>query len=158
DVADGAVRRAPHLLEIELGHPRLVGSDGGALHPHPVPLDGVGRVDRDLVVRGVAVLDRQVVVLQRDVQVRQDQPLPDLLPDDPGHLVAVELDDRVGYLDLRHRGLLLQGVSCNSTTVLDQSRHPRRRSTYLCLATLTPPTMSLRERIYEGCRIWFSSL
>ena len=37
----------------------------------------------------------EVVVLEVDVQVRVDQPVLDELPDDPGHLVAVELDDGV---------------------------------------------------------------
>ena len=110
DVADGAVRRPPHLLQAELLDPGLVRGDGGALDADAVPLDGVGGVDRDLVVGGVAVLDAQVVVLQLDVEVGQDQLLPDLLPDDPGHLVAVELDDRVVYLDLRHRPALLSGT------------------------------------------------
>ena len=44
----------------------------------------------------------EVVVLQVDVEVREDQLVLDELPDDPRHLVAVELDDRVADLDLRH--------------------------------------------------------
>ena len=48
----------------------------------------------------------EVVVLQVDVEVREDQLVLDELPDDPRHLVAVELDDRVDDLDLRH------GFSC----------------------------------------------
>jgi hypothetical protein len=67
-----------------------------------VALDRIGRVDRDLVVGGVTMLDAQVVVLQLNVEVRQDQLLPDLLPDDPRHLIAVELHDGVLDLDLRH--------------------------------------------------------
>ena len=46
----------------------------------------------------VAGFDAEVEVLQVDVEVRQDQLLADLLPDDAGHLVAVHLDD--GVLDL----------------------------------------------------------
>jgi hypothetical protein len=34
--------------------------------------------------------------------MRVDQLVLDELPNDPGHLVAVELDDRVGDLDLGH--------------------------------------------------------
>src|SRR3954447_11099991 len=65
-------------------------------------LDGVRGVDGDLVARRVAALDRQVEVDEVDVEVGQDQLLLDERPDDPGHLVAVELDDRVFDLDLGH--------------------------------------------------------
>src|SRR5665648_951976 len=58
-----------------------------------VILSGVRGVDRDLVVGGVPVLDRQVVVPQVDVEVGLDQAVLDGPPDDPGHLVAVHLDD-----------------------------------------------------------------
>ena len=63
------------------------------LTPTPCCLIAFGGVDGDLVVGGVAVLDAEVVVLQVDVEVRQDQRVLDELPDDPGHLVAVEFDD-----------------------------------------------------------------
>ena len=125
DVADRAVRRPPHLLQAELLDPGLVRGDRRALDADAVLLDGVGGVDRHLVVGLVAVLDRQVVVLEVDVEVRQDQLLPDLLPDDPGHLVAVELDDRVVDLDLRHRPALLSRDTCSSSTsVLEKAWPP----------------------------------
>ncbi len=102
DVADGAVGRAVHALEAELLHPLLVGRDGGAFDADAVLLDGVGGVDGDLVVGAVALLDAEVVVFQAEVEIGQDQLGLDEVPDDPSHLVAVELDDGVGYLDLRH--------------------------------------------------------
>ncbi len=72
------------------------------LTPTPYLLDGVGRVDRHLVVGRVAVLDAEVVILEVDVEIGVDQLVLDELPDDAGHLVAVELDDGIGHLDLRH--------------------------------------------------------
>ena len=102
DVADRAVRRPPHLLQAELGDAVLVRRDGGALDADAVPLDRVGGVDRHLIVRRVAVLDGQVVVLKVNLEIRQDQLVLDELPDDPRHLVAVELDDGVDHLYLRH--------------------------------------------------------
>ncbi len=102
DVADGAVGAAPHLLEAELLDAGLVGGDGGALDADVVLGDGVGGVDGDLVVGGVAVLDGEVVVLQVHVQVGVDELVFDLAPDDAGHLVAVEFDDRARDLDLCH--------------------------------------------------------
>ncbi len=49
----------PHLLEVELLHARFVRRDGGALDADAVLLDGVGRIDGDLVAGLVAVLDRR---------------------------------------------------------------------------------------------------
>ncbi len=66
----------------------------------------MGRVHRDLVVGAVPLFDPEVVVLKVDVEVGQDQLLLDDIPDDPGHLVAVKLDDGVLNLDLRHARLL----------------------------------------------------
>src|SRR6185437_3148116 len=102
DVADGPVRRPPHLLQPELADPGLVRGDRGALDPDAVALDGVRRVHRHLVVGLVAVLDGQVEVLEVDIQVGQDQLVLDEVPDDPRHLVAVDLDDGIRYLDLGH--------------------------------------------------------
>jgi hypothetical protein len=76
----GAVGRAPHLLEIELLHARLVGRDGGALHGDAVLPGRLGRVDRHLVAGLVAMFDAEVVVLQVDVEVRKDQLVLDELP------------------------------------------------------------------------------
>ncbi len=103
DVADRPVRRAVHLLQAELLDPRLVGGDRRALDADAVPLDRFRGFDRDPVFARVAALDPEVVVLQLDVEVGKDQLLFDERPDDPGHLVAVELDDRVLDSDLRHR-------------------------------------------------------
>ena len=73
--------------------PRLVGRDRRAFDADAMLLDRIGRIDGDLVVGRVAILDRQVVIEEVDVEIGQDQPLADPLPDDPRHLVAVELDD-----------------------------------------------------------------
>jgi class 3 adenylate cyclase len=69
-----------------------------------VLLDRVGGVDGDLVLRLLAPLDPEVEVEELDVEIGKDQLLLDEGPDDPGHLVAVELDDGVFHLDFRHPG------------------------------------------------------
>src|SRR5690606_5105297 len=102
DVADRAVRAPPHLLETELLDAGLVRRDRGALDADAVLVDGVRRVDRDLVVGPVALFDPQVVVLEVHIEVRVDQLVLDELPDDAGHLVAVEFDDCALDLDLGH--------------------------------------------------------
>src|SRR5581483_169346 len=104
-VADRAVRRLPHLLQSELLDARLVRRDRRAFHADAVLLDRARRVERHPIVGRVPVLDPQIVVLQVDVEIRQDQLVLDELPDDARHLVAVELDDGVLDLDLFQRCL-----------------------------------------------------
>ena len=104
DVADRAVRRLPHLGQIEFLHPRLVRRDGRALHADAVLLDRVGAVDGHLVGGRVAMLNAKVVIVEGEVQIREDQLVLDQLPDDPCHLVAVEIDHGIGDFDLGHEG------------------------------------------------------
>src|SRR5690606_15572842 len=102
NVADRAVRALPHLLEAEFLDAAFVRRDRRALDADAVLLDGVGGIDRDLVVGLVALLNREIVIFDLKIEVGQDQLVLDELPDDAGHLVAVEIDDRIGYLDLLH--------------------------------------------------------
>ena len=82
DVTDRPVRRLPHLLELELLDAGLVRRDRRALDADAVFQDRVGGIDRDLVVGGVAVRKAQVVVLDGEVEVREDELVLDLGPDD----------------------------------------------------------------------------
>ena len=106
DIPDGAIGRAPHLLQAKLLHTRFVGRNGGALDTNTVLLNRVGGVDRDLIVGLVALLHAEVVVLEVHIEVRVDEGVLDGLPDNAGHLVAVKLDDRSFNLDLLHVLLL----------------------------------------------------
>src|ERR1035441_6203760 len=83
-------------------HTRFVGRDRRALHADAELLDRAGGFERHAVVGSIAILDAQIVIAQIDVEIRQDQFCLDELPDDPGHLIAVELDDGVLNLDFRH--------------------------------------------------------
>lgn len=95
----------------------FVWCDGSTLDTDVVLLDSFGGIDGYLVVglsqdqsscpqdtyfraHLVTVLHTQIVVLEVNVQIRQDEFLPDFLPDDTGHLISVQLDDRVLDLDL----------------------------------------------------------
>ncbi len=104
--------RLPHLLEVEFLDAVFVGRDRRALDADAVLLDGVGGVDRDLVVGGVAVFDGEVVIVDVEVEIRMDQLILDELPDDASHLVAVEIGDGIGDLDLLHvsASLSLEGT------------------------------------------------
>ena len=98
--------------------------------PDAVPLDGVRRVDRHLVVGGVPVLHGQVVIVELDIQVGQDQLVLDELPDDPRHLVTVEFDDGVRYLDLGHgpRSLQVPFIGLLLMAASARPQAPRRRT------------------------------
>src|SRR5580700_9438375 len=50
----------------------------------------------------VALLDAQIVIEERYVEIGMDQLVLDELPDDSRHLVAIELDHGVLHFDLGH--------------------------------------------------------
>ena len=100
DVADRAIGALPHLRKSEFLHPRFIRRDRGALHADAMLEDRVRGVDRHLIARCLAVLDREVVVLQLEIEIREDELVLDELPDDASHLVTIELDDRTDDLDL----------------------------------------------------------
>src|SRR5258708_37813793 len=61
-------------------------------------------VDRDLVLGGVAVLHREVVGLERQVEEGIQELDLDPFPDDAGHFVAEHLDDRASDFSLHMGG------------------------------------------------------
>ena len=65
-------------------------------------LNRIGGLDRNLVIRRVAVFHRQVVIVEMDVEIGMDQLVADHVPDDPGHFVTIEFDDGICDLDLVH--------------------------------------------------------
>mmetsp|Transcript_15068 Transcript_15068/g.42827 ORF Transcript_15068/g.42827 Transcript_15068/m.42827 type:complete len:436 (-) Transcript_15068:617-1924(-) len=103
DVPNGPIRRLPHLFQLELLHARLIGCDGRALDADVVLRDGVCRVDRHLIVRGIPRRHRQVKVLGLHVHIREDELALDPIPDDPRHLVPIDVDDGVVNADLLRR-------------------------------------------------------
>jgi hypothetical protein len=103
DVAQGAVRRLVHALEVEFLYARLVRRDPRAFDPDAIALDRLGSLDGDLVFGGVALLHAEIVIFQLDIEIGQDQLVLDKAPHDPRHLVAIEFDDGLGHLDLRHQ-------------------------------------------------------
>src|SRR6185503_8698661 len=105
DVADGTVGRFPHLFEAEFLHALLVGRDRCAFHSDAMLLDGMSGLDSNLVLGPVAVLDRKIVVEKIDVQIGVDKLLLDQGPNNPRHLVAVELDNGILNLDFCHVSL-----------------------------------------------------
>lgn len=94
----------PTLLKVELLDSSLVGRNGSALNTNRVLLDRLRRINCNLIICLVSVFQPQIIVLQVDVQVRMDELVLDVLPDDTGHLVAVELHHWVLDLDLLEAG------------------------------------------------------
>ena len=62
----------------------------------------MGRVDRDLIVGCVTMLDAKIEKHQFDIEIGLDQLLFDHVPDDASHLVAMKVGDRVLHFDLVH--------------------------------------------------------
>lgn len=88
------------LLEVEFLDSLFIGSNGGTLDADRVFLDSLGSIDGDLVVSLVTVGKAEIVVFEVNVEVWVDELVLDVLPDDSGHLIAIELDNRVLDLDL----------------------------------------------------------
>lgn len=68
-----AVRTPPHLLQLELFHSRLIGSDSRTLDADIVLLDGLGGVHGDLVVGGISGLETQIKVLDVEREVWENE-------------------------------------------------------------------------------------
>ena len=102
NVTDRPVGGAPHLFQAEFLDPSLVRGDGRAFDANAVFLDRMGRVYGDLVVGLVADLHPQIVILQIHIEIGKDQLFLNEIPHDAGHLITVELNDRVFHFDLGH--------------------------------------------------------
>ena len=70
DVADRAVGRLPHLLEIEFLDALFVGGDRRAFDADAVLLDRLGGFDGNLVIGRVAMLDAEIVIFKVNVEIR----------------------------------------------------------------------------------------
>ena len=103
-IPNGAVGAQPHFLEVELLDSLLIGRDGCAFDADAVLFDGFCGVEGDLVGGGVAMGEAEVVVFEVDVEVFVDEFVFDVLPDDAGHFIAVELDEGGLYFDLLDGG------------------------------------------------------
>jgi len=97
-------------MQVEFLYARFVRRDGGALYRYTDLLGGFRGVDGDLVARFVALLHAEIEIEQIDIEIRMDQLVLDVFPNDPGHLVAVHLDYRIGDFNLCHRNSNLCGA------------------------------------------------
>mmetsp|Transcript_23346 Transcript_23346/g.41461 ORF Transcript_23346/g.41461 Transcript_23346/m.41461 type:complete len:385 (+) Transcript_23346:275-1429(+) len=103
NVAEGAVGALPHLLQVELNNAGFIRGDGGALDTNIVLLNGLSSIKGDLIVGSIPIRKTKIVVENVQVQVGKDELFLNHGPDDPGHLIAVEINDRVGNLNLSER-------------------------------------------------------
>jgi hypothetical protein len=73
DISNGAIRRLPHLLELELFNSGLIRRDSGALNPNIVLPNGIRSIHSNLVIGFVTVLHSQIIVLDVKINKWQDQ-------------------------------------------------------------------------------------
>jgi hypothetical protein len=57
DITNGSIGRLPHLFKLELSNAFLIRSNGCTFDTNLVLLDCVGRLNGDLVIGGVSVLN-----------------------------------------------------------------------------------------------------
>src|SRR3546814_5072285 len=82
-------------LEVEFLNARLVGGDRRTLHADAVFLDRMRRIDRDLIVGLVALLDREVVIFEPDIEIGLDQALAN--PRSEEHTSELQSLMRISY-------------------------------------------------------------
>lgn len=73
NVTDGAIRRFPHFFEIELFNASFIRRDRSTLDSNLAGFDGLGSVNSDLIIRLVALLNRQVKVLDVQIQMGENE-------------------------------------------------------------------------------------
>ena len=100
NVTNRAVRRLPHLLQVKFFNPGFVRGYRCAFHANAVFQDCVCRVNRHLVAGCITILDAQVVIVNVDIEIRQDQTIFDEFPDDSRHFVTVNINNRIYNFDL----------------------------------------------------------
>lgn len=61
------------LLQLELLNTGLIRGDRGTLDTDTVLLNSLGGIDGDLVIGLITVLNTQIVVLEIDIEIRQNQ-------------------------------------------------------------------------------------
>ena len=108
DVTDSAIRTFPHLLKLKLLNSSLIRGYSSTFDPHSYFFDRLSRINCDLIIGSISVLDAEVVVSDRNIDEREDQFFFDDLPNDSSHLVSVYLNYRECYIDffLNHFMLL----------------------------------------------------
>ncbi len=106
NVTDCTVGALPHFLQAKFLYTALVGGDGRALDAHVVFLDGLRRIDGDLVIGRIAVLHAQIIVFDVQIHIGKDQFVFDKGPNDPSHFIAVEFYDGVRNRNFIHMSVL----------------------------------------------------
>lgn len=89
-------------MEVELLNTGFIGGDGSTLNTYVASLNGLSSLDGYLVIGGITVLDRQVEVLDGNIDEGSNEFILDNFPDDTSHLVTVHLDNWINNLNLLH--------------------------------------------------------
>ena len=94
DCADCPVRTLPHLFQSILPDPVRVWGNGGTFDRNTEAKRGLSSLRRNPVVRLISPLQSKIIVFRLQIHKRPDQFLFDHLPEDPGHLISIHLNER----------------------------------------------------------------
>jgi len=130
--ADRAVGAFPGFLQVVFLHPVFVGRNRGALDADAVFLHGAGCVNRDPVVRVVAVLDVEIVVVDVHVQIGKEQLVFHHPPHDAGHFVSVHFDESCLHFDFLCHCASLHGIGMRDYFGLRTLNAPPARIISFC--------------------------
>ena len=95
NVPDGSIWAFPHFLQFELLNSGLIGSNGGTFDTDLTLFDGISGIDGDLVICGISIFHAQIKIFDREVEEGENKFILDSLPDNPCHLIAIELSNWV---------------------------------------------------------------
>ena len=100
NISDRAVGTLPHFLQIKLLYSRLIRCNGCTFNSYFVFLNRLSRIDRNLIISRITMLDSQIKIFDIYIQIRQYQLVFNCLPDYASHLITVHLDDGICYFHL----------------------------------------------------------
>src|SRR5690554_3469882 len=127
DITNSTIWRTPHLFESELLNTSLIGCYSSTLDTNIVFLYCFGRINCNLIICSIAMLYTKIVIFYIKIDVRQDKFLLNKRPYNTGHLVSINLYNRIFNFNFLHYifsftiylGICVEVESQNSTSTLN---------------------------------------
>ena len=102
NVTNGAVWRAPHFLQAEFFNTLFVRRNRRAFNTGAVFLDRFSGINCDLIISIITGFNAEIVIFQINIEIRVNQLVFDELPDDPCHLISIQLNKWIFDLNFCH--------------------------------------------------------